>query len=360
VLTCEDAGQQRPRGFKAVVPWTIFDQDPHHTCVPQIPLSRCSATERHIPGRKQAFKCWPPATRQLDFTSDSQPGYALPVTLILGMSKPEGIYLSVDYRVTDYRTGRLIDDASIKSLTIHYPPLAKGGPKVLLGFTGLAILPDGTPTLTWIRQTLRGESEIINQSMAHLRARLDRDIGPQRVPLIIDLLVLEKDRRFFGGFTNLRRTPQGRPSVMRNFQYAMNELKDWTIFASGSGGERILKDGHLDRLKPHLAIVPREPMNHMNLLAVVNRRVAAKDRGVSPFCHVSFVNSDDRFRPASHSFTARGEGVPFEMPFLLAGLDATEIVRDFMRDSQAIFRGEIAALPVRDNEQLNEQTKRRP
>src|ERR1700730_17765842 len=126
------------------------------------------------------------------------------MTLILGMSKPEGIYLSVDYRVTDFRTRKLIDDASTKSLTIHYPPLDSDGPKVLLGFSGLATLPDGTPTLTWIRQTLRGESEVIDQSMTHLLERLNRDIAPLRVPLIINLLVLEKDRRLSGGLTNLR------------------------------------------------------------------------------------------------------------------------------------------------------------
>jgi hypothetical protein len=105
------------------------------------------------------------------------------MTLLMGMSKPEGIYLSVDYRVTDARTGKLIDDAATKNLTIHYPPLDQGGPKVLLGFTGLAILRDGTPTLTWIRETLRGETEVIDQSMAHLRTRLNRDIAPYRVPL---------------------------------------------------------------------------------------------------------------------------------------------------------------------------------
>jgi hypothetical protein len=49
------------------------------------------------------------------------------VTLILAMSKPEGIYLSVDYRVTDSRTGtKLGDHTSVKFLTIHYPP-EKGG-----------------------------------------------------------------------------------------------------------------------------------------------------------------------------------------------------------------------------------------
>ena len=66
--------------------------------------------------------------------------YTLLVTLIIGMSKPEGIYLSVDYRVTDSRTRELINDKSIKTLTIHYPPIDDSGPKVLLGFTGLAEL----------------------------------------------------------------------------------------------------------------------------------------------------------------------------------------------------------------------------
>ena len=85
------------------------------------------------------------------------------------MSKPEGIYLSVDYRVTNTRTREIIDNIAIKSLMIHYPPMDNGGPKVLLGWTGLAELPDGTPILTWIRETLRGESEVIDESMKHLR-----------------------------------------------------------------------------------------------------------------------------------------------------------------------------------------------
>jgi hypothetical protein len=100
--------------------------------------------------------------------------------------------------------------------------------------------------------------------------------------------------------------------------------------------------------------VPREPMNHMKLLAVINRRVAAKDRTVSPFCHVSFINSDDRFKPISHSFTERGESVPFEMPFLLAGIDMTDWMREFMNNSQAFFKGEISAMPEIDNEKANE------
>jgi hypothetical protein len=83
------------------------------------------------------------------------------MTLILGMSKPDGIYMSTDYRVTDYRTGTLVDDSSVKFLTAHYPP-DKTGPKALMGYAGLAVLPDGTKTGDWIRETLRGESEVID------------------------------------------------------------------------------------------------------------------------------------------------------------------------------------------------------
>jgi hypothetical protein len=40
------------------------------------------------------------------------------LTLILAMSKAEGVYMSVDYRVTNMRTGQLLDDASVKFLSL--------------------------------------------------------------------------------------------------------------------------------------------------------------------------------------------------------------------------------------------------
>jgi len=280
------------------------------------------------------------------------------------MSKPEGIYLSVDYRITKpdtkSRTRKIIDDTSIKSIDIRYPPTDNGGPRVLLAFTGLAELPGGTPTLTWIRETLRGENEVIDQSMKHLRKRLNRDIAHLRTPLIINLLVLERYRRLAGGFTNVRNPPPGESPVMPKFEYVMKPLTGWTVFANGSGAKRLVKDGHFDRLQPHLGIVPREPMNHMKLIAGMNRRVAAKDNTVSPFCQVSFIPSGTRFGPTSHAFTERGETVPFEMPMIIAGIDTTEWIREFRRNSEALFKGEIPEMPEMSTDKLNEQLKRRP
>lgn len=263
--------------------------------------------------------------------------------------------------MTNSRTRELINDISIKTLTMHYPPLNDGGPKVLLGFTGLAELPDGTPMITWIRETLRGESEVINQSLNHLRKRLNRDIAPLQQPLIINFLVLERYRRLFGGLTNLRTPLPGQTPVMPGFKYVMNRLDGWTIIANGSGAHRLINDGHLSRLQSHLGTIPRKPMDHMNLLAVMNRRVAAKDKTVSPFCQVSFINSGTRFAPTSHAFTERGEDVPFEMPSLiLAGLDLAEVARDVIHDFRALRRGEITEIPEIDKDELNRRIMRRP
>jgi hypothetical protein len=142
----------------------------------------------------------------------------------------------------------------------------------------------------------------------------------------------------------------------------MNVLDDWTIFANGSGAERVLMDGHLDRLRPHLGTVPRKPMNHMKLLAVINRQVAAKDNRVSPFCQVAFIGAGDRFKqhPTLHAFTEKGESVQFDMPLILGGLDVTDFAREGALDAQAFFKGETPPPHETDLDVLNERIKRRP
>ncbi|HKD32462.1 MAG TPA: hypothetical protein VKB73_03225 [Gaiellaceae bacterium] len=130
--------------------------------------------------------------------------------------------------------------------------------------------------------------------MEHLRSRLDRDIGPEGHSLIINLLVTEGERRLAGGFTNLARDRAGAIVFGDAFKYALNELDGPRSFASGSGGVTALRERLLEPLESQLEIRPRKPLDHMNLLATVNRRVAAIDRTVSPFCHAIFTRR--RFR----------------------------------------------------------------
>jgi hypothetical protein len=107
------------------------------------------------------------------------------------MNKPEGIYLCADYRVTDSYTGVFIDDERVKHLTVHYP----GDLKALIGFTGIAELKDGTPVGDWLMETLRGQTEVFDASMAHLHSRLKRDFERYRQHLIVTVNVMDGNGR---------------------------------------------------------------------------------------------------------------------------------------------------------------------
>jgi hypothetical protein len=282
------------------------------------------------------------------------------MTLVLVMSKAEGVYLSVDYRVTELGTGRLLDDESIKFLQVTYPPL-QGGPRALLAYTGLARLPGGTSMGDWIRETLRGETEYFDQSMSHLLARLNRDVLGLNQDLIINVVVAHAEKRYVGGFTNLERDVLGGVVRKKEFGYSLHEVTEPVAFVNGSGGIRALADGHMERIRPQLGLKPRRVKDHMKLLATINRRVAAEDQSVSPFCHVTFMPADADQGFTSHTFARPGESAPFTMPMLVVGLDLTEFSRDFHRAFEAFKGGDETAFDRDvDRDVANERLKRRP
>lgn len=278
------------------------------------------------------------------------------MTLIIGASKPEGIYLSVDYRVSDGR-GVVVDDGSSKCLTVHYPP-PPSGLVALFGFTGIALLPDGTPTLKWLRETLRGEAETPDASMAHLRERLDRDFGHLRQPLIVNVLALNRadNRRFCGGFSNIRK---GATTPRSSFGYAMDVVDTSFLFVNGSGATVAVADDKLKKAIALLGVTPRKVQEFMKLLALVNRRVAARDTRVSPFCHVHFLGATAEHPPQSQIFAEARETVPFEMPVILFGIDMTDMAARLVQSlKQQKLTGEFGP-PLFTSDEANEQVRRR-
>lgn len=271
------------------------------------------------------------------------------------MSKADGIYMSTDFRITRYPTGELVDDATIKFLTIQYPP-DTSGPKALIAYSGAAFFRDGTPTGTWIRETLRGESDVIDNSMKLLRERLDRDYGPLGLPLSIRVMVIEGElgeRRLIGRLSN---TPQEPGS----FVYEMSEAPDPVAFADGSGGARVWSSADLQLLRKQLSVWPNRPEDHMGLLAAVNRRVASKEPTVSPYCHVSHLPTGDQTGGGSRYYTEPGEAdLPFEMPSLLFGIDLTDMMREFQQQFEAHRKGLDPPEP-RTHDEINKGLRRRP
>jgi hypothetical protein len=292
------------------------------------------------------------------------------MTLILGMSKPEGIYMSADFRVTESGSGRVIDDASVKLLNVLFPPPDRGT-RALLAYAGLAILPGSTTPLgTWLIETMRGQSEYPDQAMAHLRHRLDRDVAPHRIGFMLNALLIEGEngeRRLFGGFTNMRHnTATRRFDVLPAFEYMMKVIDGPFMFANGSGVSRAIAGAHLETAHTQLKIRPRRARDHMKLLASINRRVAAKEKTVSPACHVAFVPakrpmpgvSDNRFGPTSGTFADRGEPAPAVMPTLFCGLDLTPMELQ-MKEQMAATAAGTDQPPVMDIDTLNRLLRRR-
>lgn len=226
--------------------------------------------------------------------------------------------MSVDYRITPTKKGAEPLPDAVKFLTVHYP----SGPKALFAYTGeVAILPDGRAFGDWLNATLRDHAVEFNSSMKHLGQQLKREIAPLRWSLVLNVLVIEGDQRYFAGFSNMK--PRG--FVTRSFDHKVEKLTKPFVFGNGAPARRVIADERAALLSGQLSVHPRDPREHMKLLAAVNRRVAKKASTVSPYCHVSFINADDRYAPHSEAFLEHGEVAPVEMPEIVVGFDLTDI-----------------------------------
>lgn len=102
--------------------------------------------------------------------------------------------------------------------------------------------------------------------------------------------------RYLGELSNCKRSDTAQTiRVVDSFSYTLRELAEPTVIVNGWGSSQVVGSRHLALLQSQLAVRPRRPQDHMNLLAMVNRRVAAADpdKRVSPFCHVSFIGETD-------------------------------------------------------------------
>jgi hypothetical protein len=266
------------------------------------------------------------------------------MTLIITMIRPEGIWQSVDRRVT--KAGKVVDDAAPKQLHIKCTPLDANGPQVMLGFTGLAEMPDGTPTLQWTRETLRGETRTIMATFDHLRDRLTRDLGSSRLwknPLVFSGGIFEGDKRLYAEVRNVDpKTWQ----MTRKFEYAIREVTEPMIFVGGSGLSGVTKED-LDLLVTQARIRPAKWEDHLGLLAAVNRRTAEnmKKKTVSPWCAASFLAKGKDGVHTKH-FGEPGEpAAPPGIPFLLGGIDAFEMTTGLQQHMERVRKGSSEPMP---------------
>lgn len=239
--------------------------------------------------------------------------------------RPEGIWLSTDRRIM---MGRQAQPDAPKQLVIYCPPAPGDGPRILLGFTGLARMPDGTPTLQWIRETIRGESRPFAELMQHVQARLTRDLGTRprfwKEGLALAGGVLDPDgRRRILQISNVQKRPWQNPQPQ--FELMWNVVTDPAFLAIGSGQPYI----PVDDAKLAVAQSKQRPAkweDHAGLLAAVNRRTAARSRNrVSPWCDVTYILTGQE-AAVTRSYRKPGDPpIPMELNVMLDGIDGSEL-----------------------------------
>jgi hypothetical protein len=215
------------------------------------------------------------------------------MTLIMSWITPHGSWQSVDYLVTRGNVHVKLDEP--KQLSIHCGiPLHEGNVRMLLGYTGLAEFPDGTPTIRWIRNTLRGFNRTHVDTLAFLIERLDRDLGQSqawRNVLIFSVIIHEPHtgKRFHVHISNIG---PGLVPVRKFSQSGIEVVPGGAVFVPSN--PLVVTAAVRQRLERLSFVRPNKPSDYQGLLAVVNRRFAAKNAKakVSKWCKVSYMSNE--------------------------------------------------------------------
>lgn len=273
------------------------------------------------------------------------------MTLIMTILRPEGIWQSSDHRVT--AGGRVKDDETPKQLLVLFTPDPLG-PRMILGFTGLAIMSDGTPTLQWIRETVRGVQRSPTDMVGHLSERLKRDHCARkhwREPLLIVGGLLEGDKRFLCRVHNLASMDDWR--THREATHQIEQIDFTGVLALGSGA-RYISDADRALLEQQVMRKPARWGHHLGLLAGVNRRTAERTSTVSRSCRVHGITPEETMQGR---FFRPGESpAPEVLETLLCGVDISEISRLMVDANRDLRPGEIPRAP--DSEEAGRRSVR--
>jgi hypothetical protein len=296
------------------------------------------------------------------FVNSSRPSYATKsnarlrqngfVTLLQTIVRPEGIWQSVDYRLTSLTTGAILDDAAPKQLTVLCPPLP-GGPHVLLAFTGLAQTPDGTPTLKWIRETISGQQRTIGVLLEHLRDRLTRDIGHSHLGvyglIVVGGIFESKGKRSYFEISNFDPITF---AIRPDFELTITEIKGPRLLLAGSGRRAVAKSD-IDLVNKESTTKPANWEEHLRLLAQVNRRAAERSKKidpkgvgtVSPWCHVTYL-AEGEDGAKGRDFREPGDPPKdLSLEIVMVGMDLTDATSVFLARTKG------AALTDKDMEE---------
>jgi hypothetical protein len=238
------------------------------------------------------------------------------MSLNLTIINSSGAWQASDHRLVEPKTGRIIDDASIKHVSLRCTDGA-----ALLAYAGVGAIDDVTLS-DWIREILRGATGPVEQSVNLLRGAATRDLGP---------IVKGRFHHMFSIAAFIQRRPW--LAQIRNFSCATGDLltEPTGVFSTAAqeasngcaamfGAHDRVSASHRDLLRRVCSKRPRSSREFEDLLAAINRRVASITSDVSPHCTTSYIPvAGEPFHGRFHD--AKNSTRTLSVPLLLFGVD---------------------------------------
>jgi hypothetical protein len=237
-----------------------------------------------------------------------------------------GIWQCADHRLVNTSTMKIEDDESVKQVQLR----CTDGSAVI-SYAGIGKL-NGVSISDWVREILRGESRTVDESLIFLRENATRDLGPYLKGRLHHMFTvgavlgghpwLAQIRNFTPTAKSLLPAPQG------SFETAATKVGTSVV----SAFPPLVLDADVKKLIQAAPKRPRKPEEFSELLASINRKVAAgpAQKIVSPHCVTTYVpQKGEPFTTKFHDTS--GVSRSLIVPMLLFGIDTTEMMKGMMR-----------------------------
>ena len=259
------------------------------------------------------------------------------MTLNLTIVSVWGVWQCSDNRLVDAATGRVVSDYSVKQVEL----ICSDG-SALLAYAGAGRIRD-VDVSDWIRETLRGETRTVDQSLILLRENATRDIAPllqsRGISHMFSIGTIIGTRRWMVQIRNFDVDQYGsRGSVRSSFTTATKEIT--------AGGEAFVfppeavSEQDLKKLRAAAMRKPRKPKDFSDLLGAVNLRASqtkAGKKAISGHCLTCYLPSSaggiqGEVRGAAGTKRPR----PTVVPTLLWGIDLTDSTKTMLTRMAAL------------------------
>ena len=278
------------------------------------------------------------------------------MTLNITMVAPWGIWQSFDHRLTDPNTGRVVNDRSMKHISVRCPDGA-----ALITYTGIGMVRR-THMSDWLRRLIRGESRTLDATLIRIREEASKRITPVARGQYHHMFCIGA---FLAGqpwaviISNVQPRRLGELAANRKFHTSARRVEDEPLLLVTGAGRRAISPQDMALLGEVVERRPRRPTDYHELLAGVNLRASCErnyGRFVSEGCTTVYMPPEGEPVDEKGHGPKAGEVAP--SPDILFGIDLTEMEEVLTERAKEYFETGNVEKPDEYDRRLREAGER--